>query len=62
MAERQCPPSLQISKHDWLLSEMQDVCTALSREIVKALAYKNLDHKLKHEYPFVMHHFIGEVQ
>lgn len=46
----------------WLLSEIQDVYTYLFREIAKAMAYKNLDHKLKREYPFVVHHFIGGLQ
>lgn len=62
MVDKQPPPPLQTAKSDWLLSEMQDVCTTLFREIAKAMAYKNLDHKLKHEYPFVVHHFTGGVQ
>lgn len=56
------PSSLHISKSDWLLPEMQHACIALFREIAKAMAYKNLDPKLKHEYPFVVHHFTGGVQ
>lgn len=51
MVEKQLPPSLQISKSDRLLPETQEVCAALFKEIAKAMAFKNLDHKQKCEYP-----------
>lgn len=62
MVEKQPPLSPQISKCDWFLSERQVVCTAVFREIAEAMAYTNLDHKIRNEYPFVMHHFTGGVQ